>query len=68
MAQPAALTPPAVVRIGGRDAEVLFAGIVGSGLYQFNVVTPDLEPGDQEIEIFVGGVPIEEGVHVTVEP
>jgi len=64
----AGLTTPVVVRIGGRDAVVLFAGIVGSGLYQFNVVTPDLEPGDHEIGIFVGGVPIEEGVHLTIEP
>ena len=56
-----------VVRIGDEFTEVQFAGIVGSGLYQFNVVVPELESGDHEVEIFVGGVPIQRGVYITVE-
>ena len=63
----APLNLPVVVRIGGEFAEVQFAGIVGSGLYQFNVVVPDLDPGDHEVEIFVGAVPIQRGVFIPVE-
>lgn len=55
-----------VVRIGGEVAEVQFAGLVGSGLYQFNVVVPDLPPGDHEVEIFIDGEPIQDDVFVTV--
>jgi len=48
-------------------AEVQFAGIVSSGLYQFNVVIPEgLEPGDHLVEIFLNGVPIQQVVYITV--
>ncbi len=68
VAQPAPLAVPVVVRIGGADAEVLFAGITASGLYQFNVTTPaGLEAGDHEVEIFVDGIPIQPNVAITVE-
>lgn len=63
---PAPLTQPTVVRIGGFEAEIQFAGLVGSGLYQFNLVVPDLPPGDHEIEIFIDGVPIQAGVFLTL--
>ena len=66
VAQPARLARPIVVRIGGKIAEQQFAGVVGSGLNQFNVVIPDLKPGDYLVEIFIDGVPIQQGVYVTV--
>ena len=67
--QPSPLAVPAVVRIGGLDAEVLFAGISASGLYQFNVVVPEgLAAGDQAVEIFVDSIPTAPGVAITVEP
>lgn len=46
------------VRIGGKSAPVKFAGLVsgGVGLYQFNVVIPDIPAGEQPIELIVGGV------------
>ncbi len=69
VAQPTPLATPVVVRIGGLDAEVLFAGVTGSGLVQFNVVAPaGLEAGDHAVEIFVAGVPIPPDVYITVEP
>jgi uncharacterized protein (TIGR03437 family) len=37
------------VRIGGVDAAVAFAGLISPGLYQFNVVVPLLNDGDQTI-------------------
>jgi uncharacterized protein (TIGR03437 family) len=40
------LTPPQVT-IGGVPAQVVFAGIVEAGLYQLNVVVPNLPSGDQ---------------------
>ncbi len=56
-AAPLASTP--VVLIGGRSAEVKFAGLVGSGLVQLNVVVPELEPGDRPLEGFIDGLPIQ---------
>lgn len=46
------------VRIGGVRAEVPFAGIVANtiGLYQLNVVIPNVSAGDQPIELVVDGV------------
>lgn len=68
VAGPVVLARPVVVRIGGLEARVLFAGLVSSGLYQLNVVVPDrLAPGDHLVEVFVDGFPIQPGVHITVE-
>lgn len=33
----------------------LFQGVVGAGLVQFNVVTPDLPPGDYRVEALIEG-------------
>lgn len=68
VATPASLARPVTVRIGGLTAQVLFAGRVSSGLYQFNVVIPEgLEPGDHLVEMFVDATPIQPGVLLTVE-
>jgi uncharacterized protein (TIGR03437 family) len=37
------------MRIGGMDCQILFAGLVAPGLYQFNVVVPQLSDGDQSV-------------------
>jgi uncharacterized protein (TIGR03437 family) len=44
---------PVTVRLGGMPAEVLFAGLTGSGLYQFNVRVPDLPNGDALVSLTV---------------
>ena len=46
------------LKIGGVSANVTFAGIVAGsiGLYQINVVVPDVAAGDQPIELTVDGV------------
>ena len=44
------------IRIGNVNANVLFAGLVGVGLYQFNVTIPDLPDGDHPVAAAVGGV------------
>ncbi len=54
-------------RIGGVNARVLFAGLVGPGLYQFNVEIPDLPDGDYLFEVFQNGEPIQAPVYITLQ-
>lgn len=67
-AQASALGLPFELRIGGQPAEVTFAGIVGGtiGLVQFNVVIPNVAPGDQPIELTVDGIPNSQGLVITI--
>src|SRR4029453_15268932 len=37
------------VRIGGLDATIVYAGLISPGVYQFNVVVPQLEDGDKPV-------------------
>jgi uncharacterized protein (TIGR03437 family) len=65
---PARLRATPVVGIGGVSAEVLFAGLSGSGLYQVNVKVPDGVPdGDQAVEVQVEGVRSQAGAFLTVQ-
>ena len=43
------------IRIGGLPATVQFAGIAGAGLFQFNVLVPEVPDGDQTVEASVSG-------------
>ncbi|MBY0505997.1 MAG: pre-peptidase C-terminal domain-containing protein [Bryobacteraceae bacterium] len=53
----APLANPARVTIGGVDARVDFAGLIGAGLYQINIVVPtNIGTGDQPLVLTVGGV------------
>ena len=63
---PAPLANEVVIRIGGVDARVQFAGIVGSGLYQLNVVIPDLPAGDHEVEASVAGFSLGVQAFITI--
>jgi len=50
-------TAPVTVTIGGVAAEVLWAGLVGPGLYQINVTVPaSLADGDQAVVASVAGL------------
>jgi uncharacterized protein (TIGR03437 family) len=49
---PLAVTPR--VTIGGQAAVVQYAGLVGPGLYQLNVLVPKLSDGDQAVVIDLG--------------
>ena len=50
----AAMQSQVVITIGGVKAQVLFAGLTGAGLYQFNVVVPSgLTPGDNSVQAVV---------------
>jgi len=49
------------VTIGGMFAQVLWAGLVGPGLYQINVVVPALSAGNQAVIASVLGVSTQSG-------
>ena len=55
------------VTIGGQTASVAYAGLVGSGLYQFNVTVPNLPSGDAAVVATIGGVSTQTGVSLTVQ-
>jgi len=67
-AQTSPLALPYQVNIGGVPAKVLFGGALAGyiGFYQFNVMIPNLTPGDQPIELIVDGVPNAQNLYITV--
>jgi uncharacterized protein (TIGR03437 family) len=57
-----------VVTIGGLNANVLFAGLVGPGEFQFNVIVPPSAPdGDQPLTATYNGFETQAGVVITVQ-
>jgi uncharacterized protein (TIGR03437 family) len=64
---PAPLANPVQIKIGGIAATVTFAGLVGPGLYQFNVMVPSLPAGDAAVLATIGGVTTQTGVSVTIQ-
>jgi uncharacterized protein (TIGR03437 family) len=67
-AQGSPLALPFELRIGGIPAQVTFAGMVGGtiGLYQINLIVPNVGEGDQPIELTVDGVPNAQNLVITV--
>lgn len=55
------------VTIGGQPATVQFAGLTSLGLYQFNVVVPNVPVGNQAVAIQIGGVSTPAGVFLQIE-
>ena len=64
---PSPLANPVEIRIGGVLARQDFAGLVGPGLYQFNVQIPVLSPGDHEVVVEIGGFSTQAGVRIAVD-
>jgi uncharacterized protein (TIGR03437 family) len=62
-----AVLPNATVTIGGKAATIQFAGLTEVGLYQFNVVVPEVSSGNQAIAIQVQGVSTPPGVFLSVQ-
>lgn len=54
------------VSIGALAARVDFAGLVGAGLYQLNVVVPDLAPGDHLVKAQIEGFETQPGVFLPI--
>ena len=62
------LTPTPAVKIGNRDATVTFAGLVGPGEFQFNVIIPSNTPdGDQPITSTYNGSSTQPGTLITIQ-
>jgi uncharacterized protein (TIGR03437 family) len=65
---PAPLVNGVMVTIGGKSAQVLFAGLSGSGLDQLNVTVPaDLPDGDASLVATVHGVSTQANIFVAVQ-
>jgi uncharacterized protein (TIGR03437 family) len=67
VAAAAPLANPVQVAIGGVAASVAYAGLVESGLYQFNVTVPNLPNGDAAVVAAIGDVSTQTGVLLTVQ-
>jgi uncharacterized protein (TIGR03437 family) len=66
--QSGSLSPLPVVKIGNNNAMVSFAGLVGPGEFQFNVVVPPNTPdGDQAITATYNGVTTQPGALITIQ-
>jgi uncharacterized protein (TIGR03437 family) len=61
------LAYPVQIAIGGQPASVAYAGLVESGLYQFNVTVPNLPNGDAAVAATISGVSTQTGVSLTVQ-
>ena len=66
VAAPAALANPVQIAIGGVAAPVAYAGLVGAGLYQFNVTVPNVASGDAAVLAQIGGLQTQTGVLITI--
>jgi len=55
------------VTIDGVAAMVTYSGLIEAGLYQINVVVPQLPPGDMQIQAIVNGIQTPVGPLVTVQ-
>lgn len=58
---------PVIVRIGNVLADVAFAGVVGAGLYQFNVTVPNLPNGDHAVVAEIGLFQSQANAFITVQ-
>ena len=55
------------IAVGNVPATVLFAGISEAGLYQFNVIVPEVPDGDQLVSAQVQGVSTQPAVYLTIQ-
>lgn len=55
------------LRIGGVDATVAYAGLISPGLYQFNVVVPQVAAGDQSVVAELRGLVSQSALLLTIQ-
>jgi uncharacterized protein (TIGR03437 family) len=68
-AQGGTLSPFPVITVAGRNATVVFAGLVFPGEFLFNVTLPNpLPQGDQTIKATYGGATSQSGTLLTIQP
>jgi uncharacterized protein (TIGR03437 family) len=66
VSEPAPLSLPATVTIGGVNAQVHWAGIVASGLYQLNVAIPNVATGDLPVQTSISGFQSTANAFITI--
>jgi uncharacterized protein (TIGR03437 family) len=64
--QSGTLSPLPVVQVGGVTANVIFAGLILPGEFQFNVTIPAVGNGDQPITATYGGISTQSGALITI--
>jgi uncharacterized protein (TIGR03437 family) len=64
---PAGMANSVAFTIGGVTEPPIYAGLVGSGLYQFNVTVPSVPNGDAAVMAQVGGVQTQAGTLISVQ-
>jgi uncharacterized protein (TIGR03437 family) len=55
------------IAVGNVPATVLFAGLSEAGLYQFNVIVPEVPDGDQLVTAQVQGVSAQPALYLTIQ-
>jgi uncharacterized protein (TIGR03437 family) len=67
-AQSSGLALPYQIKIGGVQATIPFGAMLQGtiGLYQFNVVVPNVAPGDQSIELIVDGISDNQSMKIVI--
>ena len=66
-AQSGAVSPIPQCQIGGAPAVVSFAGLIGPGLFQFNLTVPSGTSGDVELVCSYNGQSTPSGTLLTVQ-
>jgi uncharacterized protein (TIGR03437 family) len=64
------VTNNVTVQIGGMPATISYSGLAPGfvGLYQFNVVAPNISAGDWPLVMQVNGTPVAQGLYITTGP
>jgi uncharacterized protein (TIGR03437 family) len=55
------------ILVGGQRATIEWAGLVSNGLYQFNIVVPNVSDGDQTLVAQIGGRSSQSTLRLTVQ-
>jgi uncharacterized protein (TIGR03437 family) len=66
-AAPLADVSQLTIKIGNVAARIQFAGMTGAGLYQFNVVVPDVPDGDRPVVAEIAGERSQSQKFITVQ-
>jgi uncharacterized protein (TIGR03437 family) len=64
---PASLPTSVQVTIGGVEAPVTYAGLVGPGLYQINATVPNVPDGDAAVVAQIGASQTQAGISITIQ-
>lgn len=63
----AALANRVTITVGGVEADVSFAGLSATGLYQFNIIVPNAAGGDQEVVAQIAGLKTQPGIFLKLQ-